>query len=109
MFWRRQRGVLPTALILILFVSMGYGIYLYNALQEKLHAVELKSNRFQSQHQSLSVQLQKVYEDRSKAQSSLMQEKEDHKRTKHEHDLKVEEHNRAIEKLQQEHNKSIQT
>ena len=24
-----------------------------------------------------------VYEDRSKAQSSLMQEKEDHKRTKH--------------------------
>nr|CAB3250249.1 Golgi integral membrane protein 4-like [Phallusia mammillata] len=103
MFNRRHRGWIQTSVILILIVALGYGVYLYNVLQGKLQLMDIKSQRFQSQQHSLSTQLQVVYEDRSKLESTLQKEKMDHQNTKDELEQNMHSHQSDLEKMDKEH------
>jgi len=69
-------AVLGCGLILI------YSLYCYQEVNTKLRRSEEKADRIKQQHDSLSAQLQVVYEHKSRIEKSLQQEKFDHRKTK---------------------------
>ncbi|XP_069466238.1 Golgi integral membrane protein 4-like isoform X3 [Ambystoma mexicanum] len=80
--WRRQKGLLQTGFCLLALLCLGSGIYLYRHLQEKVHSSETLSLKFKQQQETLSAQLQVVYEHRSRLERSLQNERREHKKTK---------------------------
>lgn len=60
MFVRRNKELAQTVCILILLATIGYSIFLYNSLQVKLQNTETKNVKLESQHVSLSNQLQSI-------------------------------------------------
>ena len=105
MFNRRHREVAQTSIILILIVALGYGFYLYNLLQAKLEHLDLKSQRYQSQHQALSSQLQTVYEERSRLENSYQKEKLEHQNSKDQLEKVKAQHETDLQDLQSTHQK----
>jgi len=99
MFVRRNKELAQTVCILVLLATLGYSIYLYNSLQIKVQQLEVKNIRLESQHQSLSQQLQKVYAENANVKGSLEIEKQEHKRSKDAYDELENVHSKEIEKL----------
>ncbi|KAJ1144871.1 hypothetical protein NDU88_011165 [Pleurodeles waltl] len=80
--WRRQKGLLQTGFCLLASLCLGSVLYLYQHLQEKVHSSESLSLKFKQQQETLSAQLQVVYEHRSRLERSLQKERGEHKKTK---------------------------
>lgn len=80
--WRRQKGLLQTGFCLLALLCLGSVLYLYQHLQEKVHSTENLSLKFKQQQETLSAQLQVVYEHRSRLERSLQKERGEHKKTK---------------------------
>lgn len=99
MFVRRNKELAQTVCILVLLATLGYSIYLYNSLQIKVQQLEVKNIRLESQHQSLSQQLQKVYAENANVKGSLEIEKQEHKRSKDAYEELENVHSQEIEKL----------
>jgi len=62
MFNRRPRNYFQVGFIILLLLGVAYLIYLNNIAQVKITTLEAKSQRYHSQQQSLSSQLQGDYE-----------------------------------------------
>merc|ERR1712096_219540 len=99
MFVRRNKELAQTVCILVLLATLGYSIYLYNSLQIKVQQLEVKNIRLESQHQSLSQQLQKVYAENANVKGILEIEKQDHKKSKEAYEELENGHSQEIEKL----------
>ncbi|XP_075045938.1 uncharacterized protein LOC142106812 isoform X2 [Mixophyes fleayi] len=81
-FSRRQKSLLHTSFCLLAVVGLGTGVYLYNYMLSKSRTSEAQALKFKQQHETLSAQLQVVYEHRSRLERSLQKEKGEHKKTK---------------------------
>ncbi|XP_048375249.1 Golgi integral membrane protein 4-like isoform X2 [Sphaerodactylus townsendi] len=79
---RRQKGLLQTGFCLVALAFLGSGAFLYNHLQQKVTAAEVLSSKYKQQQETLSAQLQVVYEHRSRLERSLQKERGEHKKTK---------------------------
>ncbi|XP_073459000.1 uncharacterized protein [Aquarana catesbeiana] len=79
---RRQKSLLHTTLCLLAVLGLGGGLYLYNYVQDKARSSEVQAMKFKQQQETLSAQLQVVYEHRSRLERSLQKEKGEHKKTK---------------------------
>ncbi|XP_077106267.1 uncharacterized protein LOC143764525 isoform X1 [Ranitomeya variabilis] len=79
---RRQKSLLHTGFCLLALMGLGSGVYLYNYIQDKARTTEAQVVKYKQQQESLSAQLQVVYEHRSRLERSLQKEKSEHKKTK---------------------------
>ncbi|XP_072012161.1 uncharacterized protein [Engystomops pustulosus] len=79
---RRQKSLLHTGFCLLALVGLGSGVYLYNYMLNKSRASEAQAVKSRQQQETLSAQLQVVYEHRSRLERSLQKEKSEHKKTK---------------------------
>ncbi|CAN2388195.1 Golgi integral membrane protein 4-like [Pristimantis euphronides] len=79
---RRQKSLLHTGFCLLALIGLGSGFYFYNYMQNKSRASEAQSAKYRQQQETLSAQLQVVYEHRSRLERSLQKEKSEHKKTK---------------------------
>ncbi|XP_073441564.1 uncharacterized protein [Dendrobates tinctorius] len=79
---RRQKSLLHTGFCLLALMGLGSGVYLYNYIQNKARTTEAQVVKYKQQQESLSAQLQVVYEHRSRLERSLQKEKSEHKKTK---------------------------
>ncbi|XP_063001390.1 Golgi integral membrane protein 4-like isoform X2 [Elgaria multicarinata webbii] len=79
---RRQKGLLQTGFCLVALACLGSGGFLYNHLQQKVKASEALASKYKHQQETLSAQLQVVYEHRSRLERSLQKERGEHKKTK---------------------------
>jgi len=99
MFVRRNKELAQTVCILILLATIGYSIFLYNSLQVKLQNTETKNVKLESQHVSLSNQLQKIYADHARAQGLYEIEKQEHIKTKQDLENSEIAHKEEVEKM----------
>ncbi|XP_063292455.1 Golgi integral membrane protein 4-like isoform X2 [Pelobates fuscus] len=79
---RRQKGLLHTAFCLLALMVLASGAFLYNYIVEKARESEAQTVKFKQQQETLSAQLQVVYEHRSRLERSLQKERGEHKKTK---------------------------
>ncbi|XP_054983519.1 Golgi integral membrane protein 4 isoform X3 [Sorex araneus] len=79
---RKQKRVLQTLLLLTVVFGFLYGAMLYYELQTQLQKAEAVALKYQQHQESLSAQLQVVYEHRSRLEKSLQKERLEHKKAK---------------------------
>ncbi|XP_078414167.1 uncharacterized protein LOC144690498 isoform X3 [Cetorhinus maximus] len=79
---RRQKGLLQTGFGVLVVLCFGFGFYTYTHLQENLRGAEMLAQKYKQQQESVSAQLQVVYEHRSRLERSLQKERGEHKKTK---------------------------
>ncbi|XP_066297626.1 Golgi integral membrane protein 4-like isoform X1 [Branchiostoma lanceolatum] len=99
---RRGQGKWQTLIFVLVLVGFGYGVYEYNQLQIRHQHAEHRSQKYQSQQESLSAQLQVVYEHRSRLEKSLQKERNEHKKTREEYEQKQIESEQVLAKEKQE-------
>ncbi|KAK2158641.1 hypothetical protein LSH36_166g03025 [Paralvinella palmiformis] len=81
---RRSNNTVRTVAIVVAAGLFLYGLYAYHDLHTRHKRSVEKADRLRQQHDSLSAQLQVVYEQKSRLDKLLQQEKADHKQTKDE-------------------------
>uniref|UniRef100_A0A8C5PP78 Golgi integral membrane protein 4 n=1 Tax=Leptobrachium leishanense TaxID=445787 RepID=A0A8C5PP78_9ANUR len=79
---RKQKRILQAVAFLVLLVVFAYGAMLHYDLQRQLRKVEAVAGKYQQHQESLSAQLQVVYEHRSRLEKSLQKERLEHKKAK---------------------------
>ncbi|XP_058044574.1 Golgi integral membrane protein 4 isoform X3 [Ahaetulla prasina] len=79
---RKQKRILQSLLLLTVVFSFIYGVMLYYELQSQLRKAEAVALKYQQHQESLSAQLQVVYEHRSRLEKSLQKERLEHKKAK---------------------------
>ncbi|XP_067826151.1 Golgi integral membrane protein 4-like [Heptranchias perlo] len=79
---RRQKGLLQTGFCALLVLCFGLGFYTYTHLKENVRSAEMLAQKYKQQQESVSAQLQVVYEHRSRLERSLQKERGEHKKTK---------------------------
>ncbi|XP_020384711.2 Golgi integral membrane protein 4-like isoform X2 [Rhincodon typus] len=79
---RRQKGMLQTGFCVLVALCFGFGSYTYIHLKENVRGAEMLAQKYKQQHESVSAQLQVVYEHRSRLERSLQKERGEHKKTK---------------------------
>ncbi|KAM4693025.1 Golgi integral membrane protein 4 [Discoglossus pictus] len=79
---RRQKRVLQALASLAVIIAFIYGALLNYDLQSQLKKAETVSLKYQQHQESLSAQLQVVYEHRSRLEKSLQKERLEHKKAK---------------------------
>ncbi|XP_038678002.1 Golgi integral membrane protein 4-like isoform X3 [Scyliorhinus canicula] len=79
---RRQKGLLQTGFCVLVVLCFGFGFYTYTHLNESLRSAEVLAQKYKQQQESVSAQLQVVYEHRSRLERSLQKERGEHKKTK---------------------------
>ncbi|XP_069774909.1 Golgi integral membrane protein 4-like isoform X2 [Narcine bancroftii] len=79
---RRQKGLLQTGFCVLVVLCFGLGFYTYAHLKEKVRSAEMLAQKYKQQQESVSAQLQVVYEHRSRLERSLQKERSEHKKTK---------------------------
>ncbi|XP_078696390.1 uncharacterized protein LOC144924731 isoform X2 [Branchiostoma floridae x Branchiostoma belcheri] len=99
---RRGQGKWQTLIFVLVLVGFGYGAYEYNQLQIRHQHAEHRSQKYQSQQESLSAQLQVVYEHRSRLEKSLQKERNEHKKTREDYEQKQIESEQVLAKEKQE-------
>uniref|UniRef100_A0A452T6Z6 Golgi integral membrane protein 4 n=1 Tax=Ursus maritimus TaxID=29073 RepID=A0A452T6Z6_URSMA len=77
-----QKRIFQTLLLLTVVFGFLYGAMLYYELQTQLRKAEAVSLKYQQHQESLSAQLQVVYEHRSRLEKSLQKERLEHKKAK---------------------------
>lgn len=79
---RKQKRIFQTLLLLTVVFGFLYGAMLYLELQTELRKAEAVALKYQQHQDSLSAQLQVVYEHRSRLEKSLQKERLEHKKAK---------------------------
>lgn len=79
---RRNKPIWQATVLLALVGGLGYTFYLYNLATMDLDASRSEADKYLHQQESLSSQLQVVYEHRARLERSLQKEKADHKNAK---------------------------
>uniref|UniRef100_A0A8C8RE61 Golgi integral membrane protein 4 n=1 Tax=Pelusios castaneus TaxID=367368 RepID=A0A8C8RE61_9SAUR len=79
---RRQKSLLQTGFCLVAVACLGSGVFMYSHLQQKVKNAEALALKYKQQQETLSAQLQVVYEHRSRLERSLQKERGEHKKTK---------------------------
>ncbi|XP_051895307.1 Golgi integral membrane protein 4-like [Pristis pectinata] len=79
---RRQKGLLQTGFCVLVVLCSGFGLYTYTYLKENVRSAEMLAQKYKQQQESVSAQLQVVYEHRSRLERSLQKERGEHKKTK---------------------------
>ncbi|XP_037062565.1 Golgi integral membrane protein 4 isoform X4 [Peromyscus leucopus] len=79
---RKQKRIFQTLLLLTVVFGFLYGAMLYLELQTQLRKAEAVALKYQQHQESLSAQLQVVYEHRSRLEKSLQKERLEHKKAK---------------------------
>uniref|UniRef100_A0A8C6W5T0 Golgi integral membrane protein 4 n=1 Tax=Nannospalax galili TaxID=1026970 RepID=A0A8C6W5T0_NANGA len=79
---RKQKRIFQTLLLLTVVFGFLYGAMLYYELQTQLRKAEAVALKYQQHQDSLSAQLQVVYEHRSRLEKSLQKERLEHKKAK---------------------------
>ncbi|XP_015284947.1 PREDICTED: Golgi integral membrane protein 4 isoform X2 [Gekko japonicus] len=79
---RKQKRILQTLLLLTVVFGFIYGAMLYYEVQNQLRKAEAVALKYQQHQESLSAQLQVVYEHRSRLEKSLQKERLEHKKAK---------------------------
>ncbi|XP_059807967.1 Golgi integral membrane protein 4-like isoform X1 [Hypanus sabinus] len=79
---RRQKGLLQTGFCVLVVLCFGFGLYTYTQLKENVRSTEMLAQKYKQQQESVSAQLQVVYEHRSRLERSLQKERNEHKKTK---------------------------
>ncbi|XP_078281476.1 uncharacterized protein LOC144608070 isoform X2 [Rhinoraja longicauda] len=79
---RRQKGLLQTGFCFLAALCFGLGLYTYTHLKENVRSAETLAQKYKQQQESVSAQLQVVYEHRSRLERSLQKERSEHKKTK---------------------------
>ncbi|KAK2557616.1 Golgi integral membrane protein 4, partial [Acropora cervicornis] len=79
---RRNKPIWQATVLLALVGGLGYTFYLYNSATMDLDASRSEADKYLHQRESLSSQLQVVYEHRARLERSLQKEKADHKNVK---------------------------
>ncbi|XP_034294928.1 Golgi integral membrane protein 4 isoform X2 [Pantherophis guttatus] len=79
---RKQKRILQSLLLLTVVFGFIYGVMLYYELQNQLRKAEAVALKYQQHQESLSAQLQVVYEHRSRLEKSLQKERLEHKKAK---------------------------
>ncbi|XP_058517490.1 Golgi integral membrane protein 4 [Ochotona princeps] len=79
---RKQKRIFQTLLLLTVVFGFLYGVMLYYELQTQLRKAEAVALKYQQHQESLSAQLQVVYEHRSRLEKSLQKERLEHKKAK---------------------------
>ncbi|VCW67162.1 unnamed protein product, partial [Gulo gulo] len=79
---RKQKRIFQTLLLLTVVFGFLYGAMLYYELQTQLRKAEAVALKYQQHQESLSAQLQVVYEHRSRLEKSLQKERLEHKKAK---------------------------
>uniref|UniRef100_A0A8C6YNP8 Golgi integral membrane protein 4 n=1 Tax=Nothoprocta perdicaria TaxID=30464 RepID=A0A8C6YNP8_NOTPE len=79
---RKQKRVFQMLLLLVVVFGCIYGAMLYYELQSQLRKAEAMALKYQQHQESLSAQLQVVYEHRSRLEKSLQKERLEHKKAK---------------------------
>nr|XP_033814553.1 Golgi integral membrane protein 4 isoform X2 [Geotrypetes seraphini] len=79
---RRQRRVLQTLLLLAAVLGFVYGAMVTYDLQKQLKRAEATALKYQQHQETMSAQLQVVYEHRSRLEKSLQKERVEHKKVK---------------------------
>ncbi|XP_069069311.1 Golgi integral membrane protein 4 isoform X1 [Pleurodeles waltl] len=79
---RRQRRVFQVLLLLTVAMGFIYGAMLYDDFRNQLKKAEAVAAKYQQHQESLSAQLQVVYEHRSRLEKSLQKERLEHKKAK---------------------------
>uniref|UniRef100_A0A8C0F6Q5 Golgi integral membrane protein 4 n=1 Tax=Bubo bubo TaxID=30461 RepID=A0A8C0F6Q5_BUBBB len=79
---RKQKRIFQTLLLLTVVFGFLYGAMLYYELQGQLRKAEATALKYQQHQESLSAQLQVVYEHRSRLEKSLQKERLEHKKAK---------------------------
>uniref|UniRef100_UPI00358E6BFB Golgi integral membrane protein 4-like isoform X2 n=1 Tax=Myxine glutinosa TaxID=7769 RepID=UPI00358E6BFB len=80
--WPRRKGCVQSAFLLLAAGAALYVLVIYSELHGRLRRSETLSDKYRQQQDSLSAQLQVVYEHRSRLEKSLQKERTDHKKTK---------------------------
>ncbi|OCT80799.1 Golgi integral membrane protein 4 isoform X2 [Xenopus laevis] len=79
---RRQKRIFQALACLAVAIGFIYGAVLNYHLQNELKKAEAVSLKYQQHHESISAQLQVVYEHRSRLEKSLQKERLEHKKAK---------------------------
>lgn len=79
---RKQKRIFQTLLLLTVVFGFLYGAMLFLELQTQLRKAEAVALKYQQHQDSLSAQLQVVYEHRSRLEKSLQKERLEHKKAK---------------------------
>ncbi|CAH2247500.1 Hypothetical predicted protein [Pelobates cultripes] len=79
---RKQKRIFQALAFLVVVVGFIYGGMLNYDLQKQLKKVEAVAVKYQQHQESLSAQLQVVYEHRSRLEKSLQKERLEHKKAK---------------------------
>ncbi|XP_067873420.1 Golgi integral membrane protein 4-like isoform X2 [Heterodontus francisci] len=79
---RKLKGLLQTGFCVLVVLCFGFGFYTYTLLKENVRGAEMLAQKYKQQQESVSAQLQVVYEHRSRLERSLQKERGEHKKTK---------------------------
>lgn len=79
---RKQKRIFQTLMLLTVVFGFLYGAMLFFELQTELRKAEAVALKYQQHQDSLSAQLQVVYEHRSRLEKSLQKERLEHKKAK---------------------------
>ncbi|XP_043926025.1 Golgi integral membrane protein 4 isoform X2 [Protopterus annectens] len=79
---RKQKRIIQSLFLLTVVVVFLYGGMLYFELQDRLQKTQALALKYQQHQESLSAQLQVVYEHRSRLEKSLQRERLEHKKAK---------------------------
>uniref|UniRef100_A0A667Z3E6 Golgi integral membrane protein 4a n=1 Tax=Myripristis murdjan TaxID=586833 RepID=A0A667Z3E6_9TELE len=79
---RRQRRIFQSLLLITVVCGMIYGGMISYEMHKQLKRTEAMALKYQQHQESLSAQLQVVYEHRSRLEKSLQKERLEHKKAK---------------------------
>ncbi|XP_064816331.1 LOW QUALITY PROTEIN: Golgi integral membrane protein 4-like [Oncorhynchus masou masou] len=82
---RRQRRIFQSLLLITVLFGMIYGGMISYEMHNQLKRTEAMAVKYQQHQESLSAQLQVVYEHRSRLEKSLQKERMEHKKAKEDH------------------------
>uniref|UniRef100_A0A4W5JWY3 Golgi integral membrane protein 4a n=1 Tax=Hucho hucho TaxID=62062 RepID=A0A4W5JWY3_9TELE len=79
---RRQRRIFQSLLLITVVFGIIYGGMISYEMHKQLKRTEAMAAKYQQHQESLSAQLQVVYEHRSRLEKSLQKERLEHKKAK---------------------------
>ncbi|XP_051952681.1 Golgi integral membrane protein 4-like [Xyrauchen texanus] len=79
---RKQKKIFQTLLLVTVVFGMIYGGMMFYEMHKELERTEALALKYQQHQESLSAQLQVVYEHRSRLEKSLQKERLEHKKSK---------------------------
>ncbi|XP_072248814.1 Golgi integral membrane protein 4a isoform X4 [Leuresthes tenuis] len=101
---RRQRRIFQCLLLVTVVCGMMYGGMISYEMHKQLKRTEAMALKYQQHQESLSAQLQVVYEHRSRLEKSLQRERSEHKKAKEDYLVYKLESQQTLNKEKQDSN-----